>query len=313
MIGDWKLPDADFVRSFTTPADMHRNAALKSRNPMEREGRIRFFEARHRYTVDDKPVPLSVTALVNYYKNPFNAEEAVDRMKSGGAWPRPEYMTESGEPMTTSAIAKNWETKNAVASRRGTLLHWTIERFLNGDAIMPPHSPEVSFFMDFYRNWFLQRGLAAWRTEVPLFHVGMGVAGSADFLAKDANGDVVILDWKRCRGVDEEAFDNNRLCGAMDHLQATNMSTFALQLNIYRHMLESEYDYKVSGMYLAMFHPDQLKYVVVPVARMDREINILVDLVKSRGGVGAAQPSTAPFVVYPNLCKLAREKSHASA
>ena len=43
-------------------------------------------------------------------------------------------------------------------------------------------------------------------------------------------------------------------------------------MNIYRHILESEYGLTISAMTVATFHPNLKSYFAVPVPRWDKEV-----------------------------------------
>ena len=51
----------------------------------------------------------------------------------------------------------------------------------------------------------------------------------------------------------------------------------ALQLNLYRYILESEYGLSVSGMYLGIAHPLRSRPLCLEIPRLETEIALLVD------------------------------------
>ena len=55
-------------------------------NIFPREGRVRFDEKTHTYTVDGVVAPRSVTSLLHAYAEPFDAARAAASMRSGFAW-----------------------------------------------------------------------------------------------------------------------------------------------------------------------------------------------------------------------------------
>jgi len=62
-------------------------------------------------------------------------------------------------------------------------------------------------------------------------------------------------------------------------------TVYALQLNTYRFILESEYGMSVSAMYLVCLHPQQPWPYVYQVPRMEYELRTLVALASQRYGV----------------------------
>ena len=60
-----------------------------------------------------------------------------------------------------------------------------------------------------------------------------------------------------------------------DHLPDTNYFHYALQLNIYRLILETEYDMKVSALFLGIFHPARSEPTCVQLPFMDEEMRAI--------------------------------------
>ena len=81
-------------------------------------------------------------------------------------------------------------------------------------------------------------GLRPHRTELCIFHVGLRLAGQIDALFLDQDWKLVIVDWKRIRDLKYESYHGSLLY-PLDHLPDTNYWTYALQLNMYRYILET--------------------------------------------------------------------------
>ena len=66
----------------------------------------------------------------------------------------------------------------------------------------------------------------------------------------------------------------------IENLPDSNYYHYALQLNIYRYILESEYEMPISRMCLGVFHPlsSHSKCVVIP--RMETEIGLILEFEK---------------------------------
>ena len=145
-VGDWRLSDADFAETFRLPSQAQgdRHDALAERNPLTRDTRISFDEERHIYTVDGVTVQRSVTGFVHAYAPEFDPHDAIQMMKAGRNWEtkRLEFLKENGEEKTPDEIAHDWSRNGEVQRKRGTLLHFHAEQYLNGGYdIELPHSP----------------------------------------------------------------------------------------------------------------------------------------------------------------------------
>ncbi len=72
---------------------------------------------------------------------------------------------------------------------------------------------------------------------------------------------------------------------------------YCLQLNIYAHILETEYGFRVSGMFLGVVHPTTAPRVL-EVPRLISEINVLVEHEKTCGRATEPTPGErAPFLL----------------
>ena len=63
----------------------------------------------------------------------------------------------------------------------------------------------------------------------------------------------------------------------LDHLPDTNYYHYALQLNIYRFILQSEYSMNVSTLFLGVFHPSRSEPLCVQLPFMDEEMEALLE------------------------------------
>ena len=167
---------------------------MKNANPFPRKTRIAFDEASHTYTVDGIVVPRSVTALVHQFSSGFNARVCIEQMQARESWAQRqhEFMRDDGSTMSVEEIMQQWEANALVQRSRGTLLHYHIEQFLNCATIEQPHSPEFQQFLDIDR--LVLSKYKIYRTEVSMFHCGLGIAGQADCLCLGEDGKVVIWD-----------------------------------------------------------------------------------------------------------------------
>ena len=87
---------------------------------------------------------------------------------------------------------------------RGTLLHYHAEQLLNDRDVEEPHSPEFKQIIEIVD--VIKSRWEVYRTEFSMFHCGLRLAGQADLLCRDADGRLVIIDWKRSREIKYDAF-----------------------------------------------------------------------------------------------------------
>jgi len=289
VCGDWRLPDDAFLASFHLASADHVEV-LAARNPMPREVRIQFDESAHTYTVDGLLVPRSVTGLLHKYVREFNAQAAIAAMKRGANWEvKQEEFKEDGETMSDARIASTWAFRGEVARARGTLLHFQAESYLNGREIEEPNSADFQQFLLIY-DAIIRDKMEVYRTEVNIFHCGLRCAGQPDCICRDAEGRLVIWDWKRCASIKTDAPE--QMQPPLEHLADCNFNKYALQLNLYRYILESEYGFIVSKMLLGVVHPNRRGPQVLAVPRLEDEIVELVEHEIALGTATEARPGS---------------------
>ena len=63
----------------------------------------------------------------------------------------------------------------------------------------------------------------------------------------------------------------------LQHLAECNYHTWAIQLNLYRYILETEYHLDVSHMMLAVVHPCLSAPRLIDVPRLEAEVQVIHD------------------------------------
>jgi hypothetical protein len=110
-------------------------------------------------------------------------------------------------------------------------------------------------------------GLVPLTDEWRIFYEEYGIAGTLDFL-EYKNGVFTIYDWKRSEKLVKNGVilkDNPWGTSAFDpisHIPDTSFYHYALQLSMYRYILEQKYDIHVSQSRLGVFHPNNGTYHV---------------------------------------------------
>ena len=307
IVGNWQVAEGDIKSwrsTFTLPGQKNKCETLKHLHPLIRDNRVVFLEESHLYFVDGKSVPTSVTTFLQRFHEKFDADEAISKMKNGKRWPQrlqEEFTHTNGQPWTDEEIKTKWSHLGEEASGRGTLMHWHIEQYFNGQSIGLPLSPEFQMFQLFEQKYLKPKGIHPLRTEIALFHCGLGIAGQADFIGVLPCGRLIIIDWKRTKKiVTENPFQQMR--PPMEHLPDCNLTHYQLQLNMYKYILESEYDMEVGELCLCVLHPHQTNYKMIQVPRMDNEIHAIVKYAKDHYGCQSPLPGAwAPFIVNSKL------------
>lgn len=230
-----------------------------------RDTRITFLEEGHEYTlegIDNKPT--SVTTLIHQYFPEFNDDLVITKMMASPKWKDSKYFGKTPEQ-----IKQEWKDKSNEASKAGTLMHKSIEDTLNG-VVVTNDTVEYQMFLKFWSD--IQHQYPDWevdRTEWLIYDNSGKVAGSIDCILRNkTNPDqIMVLDWKRSK---EIKYTNKfaKGTGLFANLDDCNYVHYSLQLNIYRHILETWYDKQVVYMMLIIMHPNNVSYQCIPIQLM---------------------------------------------
>jgi hypothetical protein len=275
-VADWRLSDSDFLAVFRLPQKLC-GGPLAFANAFPRERRVSFDEKSHKYTIDGIIAQRSVTGLLHAYINPFDPARAVASMRAGIQWEehRAAFKALGVDADCDGAIEGYWRFAGDIARARGTLLHFHAEQAVKGRGVEEPHSKEFAQVLMLFRE-FEDRGWYPYRSEINIFHCGMRCAGQPDLLCKDSAGRLMIIDWKRTSKL---SFENgySTFLYPLQNLPNGSYWQYALQLNMYRFFLETEYVMSIASMWLCLVHPDLEVPRLVEVPRMENEMEALLE------------------------------------
>ena len=213
---------------------------------MNKENKLEFEESTHQYKVGDKKL-ISVTQLLNKYTEDFDADTIIDKMFEKSA-DKTLYIGPKREilGMTKEQIKATWDINRISKSAYGTFIHKLAEDIGNGlDVVIK--LPEIEQVKKFFKT----EGYEIVSQELQIYSEYLGVAGTVDLLLKDKEGRYCILDWKTNSGKDlslREAQFSKYFKEPINNVPDTNFWHYALQMSIYRYMLEREKTYTPEQM-----------------------------------------------------------------
>jgi hypothetical protein len=272
---------------------------LAQQNPHPRDAHIHFDEGPHKYTIQgiEGITPetefTSVTTWVHQHFEHFDAKKIIaGMMRNQKKWNDP-IANAKYYGKTAEEIEQMWATAGRDAAAAGTAMHYKIECFYN---MSPEHQQqqgcsaddaaddalEFKYFLNFQRDF--AGLLRPYRTEWTVFHEEARIAGSidmvyeliepaADDVATDTARSLVIYDWKRCREITKTNRANKFATHpAIEHLPDTNYWHYALQLNVYKYILQSKYGKTITDLYLIVLHPEAQNYQRVKLPDLQSEV-----------------------------------------
>jgi ATP-dependent exoDNAse (exonuclease V) beta subunit len=242
---------------------------LEKKNEHERDPHLSFDEKSHQYFVHGDKF-ISSTTLIHSYFSKFDADEIIDNMQKSPNWSNNKYY-----PLHKDEIKSIWSKNSESAIIQGTKLHQDIESYLNFE-LFSNESKEFQYFLNFFR----ENRINTYRTEWPIYDEESKIAGTIDCCCENNYGELILYDWKRSKEIKRRSDFKKKfaLSDELSHLEDVNFNHYSLQLNLYKYILEKNYNKKVKEMYLAVFHPDNFNknYIIVTIPDMKKEIEFIV-------------------------------------
>jgi ATP-dependent exoDNAse (exonuclease V) beta subunit len=216
--------------------------------------------------------------------------------------------------MTPYEIKKAWRENGAEQARLGTRLHSDIECFMNNDIrdddiqIDYTHQDllsiyefesentrdekhgagfskvdfeeagrsavEWSYFLNFVRD---HAEYKPYRTEMKIYSEQLKIAGSIDMLYKNSDGSFSIFDWKRSKEIQKyNMYKKFSKTESVKHLPDLNFVHYSLQLNLYKYILETNYNFKIKDLILVQLHPNFKNYKLYECLDLTSELDLLI-------------------------------------
>ena len=231
------------------------------RNKHWRDDNISFRKADHQYIVDGTPLD-SVTTFVKNCFPEFNADfHAKRKAESLG--------------ITKEEVLEMWDKKGRESREQGTAMHEKIESYYLGKSV----SADTTF--ELFKIFANKITLKPYRTEWAVYDWEQKIAGTIDFVDYQ-NGEYIIYDWKRS----DKLIAKNGLpiknsqygvkaLPPIENLDDSPYYHYALQLSLYKYILEKNYGITVSKLRLRIFHPSYNKPYVLEMPYLRNEIDTL--------------------------------------
>lgn len=264
-------------------------AYLATQNPHPRDKYIHFDEGPHKYTIqgigDVTPETefTSVTTWIHQHFGHFDAKKVIrSMMQNQKKWNDP-VANAKYYGKTSEEIEEMWASAGQDAAAKGTAMHYKIECFYNTPTdTADTADPEFKYFMNFHNEHVASptATLRPYRTEWTVFHEEARIAGSIDMVYEiiDAPAPTLaIYDWKRCREITKTNRANKFATHpAIEHLPDTNYWHYALQLNLYKYILQTKYDKTITDLYIIVLHPEGQNYQRIKLPDLQSEVADLI-------------------------------------
>lgn len=227
--------------------------------------KLKFVKKTHTYTVGET-VLVSVTKFISQFFKEFNEKEMAKFMA----------MLSRKRGIKGQGI-RYWKKHWKEMSQHGTRVHQFLEHYITSGAEEVLNDLDlkkiqagmkyVSVLKDELKGFKLV-------PEVKVFDEKLGLAGTIDVMAVRGK-EVYLVDWKTNKKIEQTGYKGAMAKAPVSYLPDCNYTKYALQLNLYRHILERQ-GYKIRGMNLIHLLPDG-NYKTYNIEFMNKEIKDILN------------------------------------
>ena len=214
---------------------------MSNRSPFS-DNDLQFNEGQHKYWLKSNPDLkfTSSTTFIGKFFETFNAPKIAAELTSE----HPKY-----KHMTTSELLKEWNK----SSVHGTKVHNQLEGFILDELDVTEDYVEDKTLegIKWLKNTFdLSRHILY--PEVRIYSKELQLSGTVDLLAHDPKKDIyIIADWKTNKKITRSAYQGKTgTHPATFKVEDCKYNKYALQMSLYRYMLETNYGINVKRQIL---------------------------------------------------------------
>lgn len=236
---------------------------FNQRNKHPLDSTISFRASDHLYIVNGVCLE-SVTTFVSSCFPKFNTELHA-KQKAGALG------------ISVQEVIEMWERKGKESRDLGTAMHKKIENYYQG--IDSANDDAFNLFRIFANNI----KLVPYRTEWAVYDWEYKLAGTIDFVDYQ-NGEYTVYDWKRSDKIIANGMPiktnkyGEKGNYPLEHIDNSPYYHYALQLSLYKFILERNYGIKIDKLRLGIFHPTYNKPYLLEVPYLENEINTIFNL-----------------------------------
>lgn len=222
----------------------------------------------------------SVTTRIEEYKEEFNAAywSKYKALKNSGYRVNPSMTIKQLEAMISKAVLKEtpeelleqWKETNIKGVTNGSEIHWKAELMAQNKK-ENSNSDTITFMLQKFFND--HPNYVTVKTEMIVANDEKNLAGQVDLLVYDIKEDeFIIIDWKTDKKIDYENVYQN-LLPPLEDLQDTEINKYGIQLNLYKRIIETTSDIKISKMFIVWLKDTNSVYHKIEIPNMDKYID----------------------------------------
>lgn len=182
---------------------------------------------------------------------------------------------------------KDFQTKTVEAALLGTELHLQIENYFTKKPF-DDSLTEFKYFLDFEKDKIIPKKLVFKEAEKKIYYSEFNIAGTVDCLFMNPDGKYVMADWKRSKKLIVNGTNKPDKRGFQIEIEGlrdlTNCSyyRYCIQQNMYKYILETVDNIKISDMILVVLHEKYSTYYTIKLPVMENEVQIILNSINHK-------------------------------
>ena len=213
---------------------------LSETNKHLRDENIIMIKDTHKYIINGRDDYISTTTFIKMLFPPIPEDVIIYKiLKSSNEETKQKY-----KGLNKEQIRAKLNIIRDAAANLGSMLHNDIENYYNNIEV---HRDDVEwkYFNDFL---ILYNDRIPYRTEWMIYDDTYKICGTVDMVFKNDDGTYDIIDWKRSKNISEPR--------TLTKHTNTNYWHYTYQLNVYKYIIQSNYNMTIKNMVIVQMHPD---------------------------------------------------------
>jgi hypothetical protein len=223
------------------------------------DNRVSFDSKTHSYFLDNKKL-ISVTTLLNKYKNKFDSEY----------WSK---IIAKRENISQSEVLEKWKKKAFKSTEIGTAIHKIFEDYVNNDfteennklifkynnlndEFLDDFNAKKNNALNFINDFFITKRIIPLHSEYICYNEK--IAGQIDLICKDQKDNYYILDFKTNEKIDFNSYNNIKTNYQLNFLEDSSYWHYCIQLSIYKELCK---EFNINKLFLVHITNEKYEFI----------------------------------------------------
>ena len=238
-------------------------------------GDFKFYEEDHTYTYKGKPISIGATGLIGQYTQEFDTETIAEKVAIR-------------DGKTIKEVLDEWKYKNDFSKVKGSTCHEFAQSLWSGEKYIPNKFDESEEYlnaiykigrqaMDFRQDY--EDKLEHLADEYVIGSEEFDIASAIDHLfINKLTGGLVLVDYKTNSDIHKNEKYAKKMKVPLSHLKDDTLTHYAIQLSIYKYLVEKYTNLKFEEMFIVWFSENIDSYQIIEVPYLYKEVKNILEL-----------------------------------